>query len=257
MQKHAIDLNCDMGESFGAYKLGHDEEIIKLISSANVACGFHAGDPHIMRSTVALACAHGVRVGAHPGLPDLLGFGRRRMAVTPEEVRDFFTYQLGALRAFVEAAGQRLQHVKMHGALFEMVCADQALTRAMCEATKAAGGDLIWLTPSGATVAVARDSGLRVVEEFYADRAYHPNKAIVSRKTPGAVIHDSQQIKGRLLQLFETGMVTTIEGQQIRLDFDSICVHGDTHGALEIVRAVRAVCAERGIAIKPMAELVK
>ncbi len=257
MTTRAIDLNCDMGESFGRYGLGHDDEVIRFISSANVACGFHAGDPHVMRHTVELARAHGVRVGAHPGLPDLLGFGRRRMAASPGEVRDYFLYQIGALRAFVEAAGDRLQHVKMHGALFEMALADESITRAMCEATREAGGDLIWLTPAGATAATAKEFGLKVVEEFYADRAYHPNKALVSRKKPGAVIHDAQQIRTRLNQLFETGTVTTIEGEQIPLAFNSICVHGDTQDALQIVRLIREVCAERGVVIKPMSELVE
>lgn len=255
--KRAIDLNCDMGESFGRYKLGHDEEIIPLISSVNVACGFHAGDAHVMRNTVTLAAKHGVRVGAHPGLPDLLGFGRRRMAVSPDEVRDYFVYQIGALRAFVEATGQRLQHVKMHGALFEKACADDSLTRAMCEATKSVGGDLIWLTPAGWTASTARALGLRVVEEFYADRAYHPNKALVSRKKPGAVIHDAQQIKARLIQLFETGTVTTFEDERIPLEFDSICVHGDTPDALAIVRLIRELCSDRGVEIKPMSEVAR
>jgi UPF0271 protein len=255
--KGTIDLNCDLGESFGRYKLGHDEEVIQLISSANVACGFHAGDPCVMRHTVSLAEKHGVRVGAHPGLPDLPGFGRRRMAVTPEEIRDYFTYQIGALQAFVEATGKQLQHVKMHGALFEMACVDEALTRAMCEATKAAGEDLIWLTPAGWTASIAREMGLRVVEEFYADRAYHPNKALVSRKKPGAVIHDARQIEERLLRLFETGTVTTIEGEKLAFEFDSICVHSDTSGALEIVRLIRKTCSERKIAIRAMSELAK
>lgn len=257
MAKRVIDLNCDMGESFGRYQLGHDDEVIQYISSANVACGFHAGDPHVMRHVVELARRHGVRVGAHPGLPDLLGFGRRRMAVTPEEVRDYFLYQIGALRACVEAAGQRLQHVKMHGALFEMALADEAIARAMCEATREAGGDLIWLAPAGATAAIAAKLGLRAVEEFYADRAYHPNKALVSRQRPGAVIHQLRQIRARLVQLFASGTVTTIEGDRIPLAFESICVHGDTPDALKIVRLVRAVCAELGVAIRPMADWVK
>lgn len=246
--KHAVDLNCDLGESFGRYKLGFDEEIIPLISSANVACGFHAGDPHVMRRTVALCVKHGVRIGAHPGLPDLLGFGRRKMAVTPDEVRDFFTYQIGALRQFVEAAGQKLQHVKAHGALFEMALTDEALTKAMCEAS----GNLIWLSQPGGP---ACKYAAKVAEEFYADRAIHPNKTLVSRQTTGAVIHDPQAIRQRLIQLFETGTVTTIEGQSVPYPFDSICVHGDTAGALGIVRLIRAVCAERNVAIKPLADL--
>jgi 5-oxoprolinase (ATP-hydrolysing) subunit A len=252
MDSTTIDLNCDLGESFGAYRLGHDDEVIPLISSANVACGFHAGDPHVMRHTVALAAGHGVGIGAHPGLPDLLGFGRRKMAVTPDELRDFFVYQIGALRAFVEAAGKRLQHVKLHGALLEMAVADPALARAMVEATRSVSRDLVWLTPAGLTVGAAREAGLRVVEEFYADRAYHPTKALVSRQTPGAVITDLAQIRARVVQLFETGTVTTIEGQRLPLAFESICVHGDTAGALAIIKLIRAVCAERRITIRPL-----
>lgn len=242
----AVDLNCDLGESFGRYKLGFDEEIIPLISSANIACGFHAGDPHVMRRTVALCVKHGVRIGAHPGLPDLLGFGRRKMAITPDEIRDYFTYQIGALRQFVEEAGQKLQHVKAHGALFEM--ADDALTKAMCEAS----GNLIWLSQPGGT---ARKYAAKVAEEFYADRAIHPDKTLVSRQKPGAVIHDSSTIRQRLIQLFETGTVTSIEGQNVAYDFDSICVHGDTAGALDIVRLIRAICAEMNVAVKPLADL--
>jgi len=251
----AVDLNCDLGESFGAYTLGHDEEILPCISSANVACGFHAGDPHVMRKTVALAAAKCVRVGAHPGLPDLLGFGRRRMAVAAEELRDFFIYQIGALRAFVEAAGLRLQHVKPHGALLEMGLADPALARAMCEATAAVSPELIWLIPAGTITESARVLGLRVAEEFYADRAYHPDKSLVSRKRAGAVINDLAEVRARLDRLFDTGTVTTIEGKSLPLRFDSICVHGDTPGALAMVRIVRQVCDERGIAVKPLAEL--
>lgn len=251
MPKRAIDLNCDLGESFGCYKLGHDEAVIPLISSANVACGFHAGDPHVMRRTVALANAAGVRIGAHPGLPDLLGFGRRRMAVTTEEVEDYYRYQIGALRAFVEATGQRLQHVKMHGALYEMALSDPSFTRAMCAAT----GDLIWLTPVGPTATIARECGLKVVEDFYADRAYNSSRSLVSRKIPGAVLHDLLQIRRQVVQALETGTVTTLEGEQVTLEFSSICVHGDTPEALDIVRLIREICAERNIAIQPLSEL--
>ncbi len=257
MPRTAVDLNSDIGESFGAYTLGNDEDVIRSISSANVACGFHAGDPHVMRRTVALAKQHGVRVGAHPGLPDLLGFGRRRMAVSADELRDFCVYQVGALKAFVEAAGLRLQHVKMHGALLEMSLADASLARAMCEAVRAVDPGLIWLTPSGCTTETARACGLQVAEEFYADRAYHPDRRLVSRKQPGAVIHEAAQIRERVALALATGTVRTIEGQTLLLEFDSICVHGDTPGALEIVRLVRAVCADAGVAVRPLAELAR
>lgn len=257
MKKTAVDLNCDMGESFGHYKLGLDEEVIKLISSANVGCGFHGGDPHVMRRTVALAKEHGVAVGAHPGLPDLLGFGRREMNVTPEEMKDYCIYQIGALKAFVEVAGMRLQHVKMHGALDAMARMDEELTKAMCEATREISPNLVWLAHSGIrTGEIARNMGLKVIQEVYADRAYSTDKTLVSRKLPGAVLKDSQMIGARITQLLETGTVKTIDGKDLELEFDSICVHGDTPGALEMIRTIRGILADRNVAVKPMAELV-
>ena len=257
MKKTAVDLNCDMGESFGRYKLGLDEEVIKLISSANVGCGFHGGDPHVMRDTVAMAKERGVGVGAHPGLPDWLGFGRREMKVTPEEVKDYFIYQIGALKAFVEVAGMKLQHVKMHGALDAMARADEELTRAMCEATKEVTPDLMWLAHSGIrTGEIARNIGLKVVQEVYADRAYNADKTLVSRKFPGAVLKDPKEIGARIKQLMETGTITTIDGKTLELEFDSICVHGDTPGALEMIRTIRGILDDQNVAVKPMAELI-
>jgi UPF0271 protein len=257
MKKKAVDLNCDMGESFGPYKLGLDEEVIKLISSANVGCGFHGGDPHVMRETVAMAKEHGVGVGAHPGLPDLLGFGRREMKVTPEEVKDYFIYQIGALKAFVEIAGMKLQHVKAHGALDAMARRDEELTKAMCEATRQISPDLIWLAHSGMQPGeIAQKMGLKVVQEVYADRAYNADKTLVSRTLPGAVIKDPQEIGARIKQLIETGTITTIDGKALELDFDSICVHGDTPGAVKMIRTIRGILADHDIAVKPMGELI-
>ena len=257
MEKTAIDLNCDMGESFGRYKLGLDEEVIKLISSGNVGCGFHGGDPHVMRNTVALAKEHGAAVGAHPGLPDLIGFGRREMNVTPEEVRDYFIYQIGALKAFVEIAGMQLQHVKMHGALDAMARANEELTKAMCEATREINPDLIWLAHSGIrTGEIARNMGLKVIQEVYADRAYNADKSLVSRKLPGAVLKDPQEIGARINQLIETGTVDTVDGKTLELEYDSICVHGDTPGALEMIRAIHGILADHNVAVKPMAKIV-
>lgn len=257
MKKTAVDLNCDMGESFGHYKLGLDEEVIKLISSANVGCGFHGGDPHVMRETVAMAKEHGVGVGAHPGLPDLLGFGRREMKITPEEVKDYFIYQIGALNAFVEVAGMKLQHVKMHGALDVMARADDGLTRAMCEATKEVSHDLIWLAHSGSkTGEIARSVGLRIVQEVYADRAYNVDKTLVSRKLPGAVLKDRKEIGARIEQLMDTGTITTIDGKTLELEFDSICVHGDTPGALEMIKTIRGILSDHNVTVKPMREFV-
>jgi UPF0271 protein len=257
MKKTAVDLNCDMGESFGRYKLGLDEEVIELISSANVGCGFHGGDPHVMRETVAMAKEHGVGVGAHPGLPDLLGFGRREMKVTPEEVKDYFIYQVGALRAFVEIAGMKLQHVKMHGALDTMARADEELTRTMCEATREISPDLIWLAHSGSRAGeIARTMALKVIQEAYADRAYNADKSLVSRRLPGAVLKDPQEIGARIKQLMETGTIITIDGKTLTLEFDSICVHGDTPGALEMIKTIRGILVDHDVAIKPMGELV-
>jgi UPF0271 protein len=255
MKKMAVDLNSDMGESFGRYKLGLDEEVIKLISSANVGCGFHGGDPHVMRETVAMAKEHGVGVGAHPGLPDLIGFGRREMKVTPQEIKDYFIYQIGALKAFVEVAGIKLQHVKMHGALDAMARADEDLTRVMCEATRDISPDLIWLAHSGKGK-IAASMGLKVVQEVYADRAYNADKTLVSRKLPGAVLKDPREVAERIKQLVERGTMTTIDGKTLELEFDSICVHGDTPGALEIIQAIRGILAEHNIAVKPMAEII-
>jgi 5-oxoprolinase (ATP-hydrolysing) subunit A len=255
MKKAAVDINCDMGESFGRYKLGEDEELVRHITSANVACGFHAGDPHVMRHTVEIAAKHSVRIGAHPGLPDLLGFGRRAMEISPEQLHDFFIYQIGALKAFVEAAGKRLQHVKMHGALLEMALARPELTDAMCAATRAIDPRLIWMGPSGATTVAAKSAGLRVAEEFYCDRAYDRNKRLVSRKLPGAVVKDPAQVRQRLEKALEHGTGLTLEQEEIELPFDTICIHGDTPGAGSMVRLVREVCAEKGVAIRCLAEL--
>jgi len=251
----AVDINCDLGESYGRYVLGRDDEVIRWITSANVACGFHAGDPQVMRRTVELARMHGVAVGAHPGLPDLAGFGRRRMAVSPSELRDYFTYQIGALRAFAEAAGLRLQHVKMHGALCEMALADRALADAMAAATREADPELIWLCPAGPAAAAAREQGLRVAEEFYADRAYHADLRLVSRRLPGAVLADLSAIEQRLREVLTAGTVETVDGSRVPLVFQSICVHGDTPGAAEIARRIRQTAEGAGVAVRPLAAL--
>jgi 5-oxoprolinase (ATP-hydrolysing) subunit A len=249
----AIDLNCDLGEIAGDDARALDEAVIPLISSANIACGFHAGDPHIMRCTVELAAKHGVGIGAHPGLADREGFGRRPIPITPAKLYDDFLDQIGALSVFARAAGQRLQHVKMHGALVEMARADNALARAMCEATRDFDKTLIWLAPTGVAAEIAGEMGLKVAREFYADRAYHARGSLVSRAAPGAVIEDLEEIEDRLAQLLKAGTVTTIEGQQIPAEFDSICVHGDTPHALEIVRLVRDACTKQNVAIRPLA----
>lgn len=256
MGKKMIDLNCDMGESFGSYKMGNDEEIIQYISSANVACGFHAGDPHVMRKTVSIAKEYGVAVGAHPGLPDLMGFGRRDIDISPQELKDYFIYQIGALKAFVEAAGMKLQHVKQHGALLKMGLEDEKLGLAMAEATKEVSTELIFVTHSGISlVDIAENIGLRVAKEAYADRAYNADKTLVSRKLPGSVIKDPEKIKIRIEQLINNGTMTTIDDKIIELEFDTIALHGDTPGASEIIKTIRKKLSDLRISIKPMAEI--
>jgi UPF0271 protein len=255
--KKRIDLNCDMGESFGRYKIGNDEAIMPLISSANVACGFHAGDPHVMRRTVSIAKAHQVAVGAHPGLPDLMGFGRRHLAVSPAEMRDYFVYQIGALKAFVEAAGMKLQHVKQHGALLKMALDDEGLALAMAEATKEVDPELIFLTPTGTTVVEAAQSiGLKVGKEAYADRAYNVDKSLVPRSIPGSVIKDPDEVQKRIDRMITTESIETMDGRTIELDFDSICLHGDTPGASDIVAIIRRKLDDLGVSVRPVSAIL-
>jgi UPF0271 protein len=257
MKKTAVDLNCDLGESYGVYGLGRDEEILNVISSANVACGFHAGDPHVMRKTVALAKNKGVRVGAHPGLPDIIGFGRRRMDISPGELRDILTYQMSALRGFVEAAGMKLQHVIQHGALTRMAEDDEGLAKAIMESIREVDPNLIYLAFEGSSIPeMARNMGLRVVMVAFADRAYDRNKRLVSRKVSGAVIHDPVLVEKRIGQLVTTGEISTIEGETLPLEFDSIMLHGDTPGSLEIAETVSRTLKRLGVKVKPMSELV-
>lgn len=256
MGKKMVDLNCDMGESFGSYKIGNDEEIIQYISSANVACGFHAGDPHVMGKTVFMAKEYGVAVGAHPGLPDLIGFGRRDMSISPQELKDYFIYQIGALKAFVESSGMKLQHVKQHGALLKMGLEDEKLGLAMAKATQEVSPELIFVTHSGTSlVDIAKSIGLRVAKEAYADRAYNADKTLVSRKLPGSVIKDPEKIEARIEQLINNGTVTTIDDKTIELEFDTIALHGDTPGASEIIKTIRKRLDVLGVSIKPMAEI--
>ena len=258
MKKAAVDINCDLGESYGPYKLGQDEELLELVSSANVACGFHAGDPHVMRKTVSLAKARGVRVGAHPGLPDRVGFGRRTMGVTPSELKDLFTYQIGALKAFVEAAGMKLQHVLQHGILTKMAEEDESLGRAILESIQEVDPGLLYVTLEGTYLpGLAKKMGIQIVRTAFADRAYDRKKRLVSRKTPGSVLHDAKQIEERIVQLITTETITTVEGETVPLEFDSIMLHGDSPGALGIALTVSNTLKRLGVEVKPMSELVR
>lgn len=247
---HKVDLNCDMGEAFAGYKLGPDTEIMPLISSANIACGWHAGDPQVMRRTVELALVNGVGIGAHPGYPDLLGFGRRNLGLTPAELKDYVIYQLGALFGFVKALGGRVQHVKAHGAMYNQAAADQKLAQAFCEAVASFDRDLVLVGLANShLVTEAERIGLRAASEVFADRGYLPTGALVPRNQPNAVLHDSELVVQRVIGMVTEARVTANNGEVIELRADTICVHGDTPEALQHLRALRAGLTERGILV--------
>jgi UPF0271 protein len=249
-----IDFNCDMGESFGAYAMGLDAEIIPHITSANVACGFHAGDPGWMQATVALAERHHVGVGAHPGFPDLRGFGRRVLQATPAEITADLVYQIGALTAFTR--GKRLQHVKPHGALYNLAVEREDVARAIGDAILAVDRDLILVVLAGSPwEQVARGMGLRVAREIFADRAFDARGALVPRSAPGAVIHDGASVVERSLRLVIEHRVTTITGEELELHADTICLHGDTPGAVSLAASLRQAFDSAGVGVVPMAEL--
>ncbi len=250
-----IDLNCDMGESFGAYKMGEDERIISYITSANVACGYHAGDPMVMENTVRLACVAGVPVGAHPGFPDLFGYGRRNIETLPGEVKNYILYQIGALHAFVRAYGGKLQHVKPHGALYGFAAKDPRGAEEVIDAVKAYDPELILVMLSGSLCAeMAAAAGLRVAREAFPDRAYLSNGQLAPRSMPGAVIHDLQAIQERTLKLISTGKVTSIDGIEIDLAADTLCIHGDTPDAWMIARQLREELEALAIRVVAMGE---
>lgn len=252
-----VDLNSDLGESFGAYSLGNDAGILQYVSSANVACGFHAGDPLVMSDTVRLAKNGGVAVGAHPGFPDLQGFGRRNMACSPKEVKAFVQYQLGALSAFCRANGVPLQHCKAHGALYNMAAKDKALALAIAEAIAEADDRIILLGLAGSVMLEAgREAGLRVASEVFADRAYRADGSLVPRSQPGAVIHDTEEAISRTLRMVKEGCVVAVTGETVPLRADSVCVHGDNASALEFVKNIRTRLIGEGITIAPLCEIV-
>ena len=246
------DLNSDLGESFGAYKIGQDDQIIPLVSSVNIACGWHAGDPLVMQKAVALAKQYGVSVGAHPGFPDLMGFGRRNMNVTPAEVKAYIQYQVGALSAFCRAAGVKLHHVKPHGAMYNMAGADGRLARAVAEAVAEIDDSLILLALSGSEMIRAADAvGLPSASEVFADRAYEEDGSLRARSKPDAVIHDEAECAARVLRMVTEGKVTAVTGRDIDIRADSICVHGDSPEALLFVRRIRETLKNGGVTIKP------
>lgn len=248
-----VDLNCDLGESFGAYTMGMDDQVIPWITSANVACGFHASDPMVMHTTVALAKQAGVAIGAHPGFADLMGFGRRNMQVSPAEAKAYITYQLGALYAFCKAQGVPLRHVKPHGALYNMAAKDAALAAAICEAVQAFDPSLILLGLSGSQMLLAAKAiGLPYASEVFADRAYEEDGSLVARTKPGAMIHDEDLAISRVVRMVKDGVVQAITGKDIALKADSICVHGDGPKALDFARRIRQTLEDEGVSVQPL-----
>ncbi len=254
---YQIDLNCDLGESFGNYKIGMDEEVIPLISSANVACGYHASDPIVMQKTIAMTKKFGTAVGAHPGFPDLMGFGRRNLSVSPAEAKAYTLYQLGALDAFCRTQGVKMQHVKPHGALYNMAAKDYELARGICEAIYEFDKDLIVLALSGGQlIRAGQDIGLRTALEFFSDRAYEEDGTLVNRRKEGAVITDENEALARVVRMIKENKLTAITGKDISIKADSVCVHGDGVKALEFVEKIREKLTDEQIAIKPLAEIV-
>ena len=246
------DLNSDLGESFGAYTIGADEEIIPLVSSVNIACGWHAGDPLVMQKAVALAGQNGVSIGAHPGFPDLLGFGRRNMTASPAEIKAYIQYQVGALSAFCRAAGVRLHHVKPHGAMYNMAGADIRLARAVAEAVAEVDSNLVLLALSGsAMIRAAEEIGLPCASEVFADRNYEEDGSLRARSKPDAVIRDEDECIARVLRMVTEGKVTAVTGRDIEIRADSVCVHGDTPKALLFIQRIRDALTENGVAIQP------
>lgn len=252
-----IDLNCDLGESFGAYKIGLDSEVIPFISSANVACGYHASDPVVMSKTVKMCKEYGVHIGAHPGFPDLLGFGRRNMNVSPSDAKAYVMYQIGALDAFCKANGVKIQHIKPHGALYNMAGKDYNLAKAICEGIYEINSDYILLGLSGSMLLkAAEDTGLRSASEVFADRAYTDDGSLVPRTAEGAVITDENIMISRVVRMIKNGEVETISSKIIPIKADSVCVHGDGAKAVEFVKRIRKELTESGIEIAPIDEII-
>lgn len=256
--KLRIDINCDLGESYGNFKIGSDAEIMPYITSANVACGFHGGDPVTIAQTIALAKKHGVAVGAHPGYPDLMGFGRREMQLTHDEAKNYTIYQVGALQGLAKVFGVTLQHVKPHGAMYNTALKDGGLARAITEAILELDNNLIVFAPPKSVLAkTALDAGLRVAHEFFADRAYNPDGSLVSRKLAGAVIEEPDKIVERAVKAVEEGVVEAVNGKLVELGtVHTICVHGDTPTAVKLAKALRSGLAKAGIEVKAVSRFI-
>jgi UPF0271 protein len=256
--KREIDINCDLGESYGVFKIGNDEKIMPHITSANIACGFHAGDPTTIAHTIDIAKKHEVAVGAHPGYPDIMGFGRREMQLTSEEAKNYTLYQVSALQGFAKAASLSLQHVKPHGALYNTAVKDKKLSKAIVEAIKALDTELIvFASPNSTLSEVAAKSGLRVAHEFFADRGYNPDGSLVSRKQSNAIIQDPKKVVERVVKAVEDETVATANGEILDLGrVHTVCVHGDTPTALELAETIKKGLVRAGIEVKSVGSFV-
>lgn len=248
---HSVDLNSDMGEAFGPWPMGDDAALLDIVTSANIACGFHAGDADTMAKTMANAVKNGVGIGAHPGFPDLQGFGRRRMEVPHPTLANMVRYQVGAAQAIARAAGGEVRHFKLHGALSNMACTDEAMTRACFEAALDVAPDII-IMGLAATVMedVARDLGCRWAGEIFADRAYNADGTLVDRRQPGAMIHDPGEAAARMVEMVRAGAILTPSGERLETRVDTICVHGDSAAAVALAGAVRKGLEADGIAVR-------
>ncbi len=245
-----MDLNSDVGESFGAYTIGADADLMPLITSANIACGFHAGDPSVMDRTVGLARTNGVQVGAHPGYPDLVGFGRRALDATPAEIENLVLYQIGALSAFARALGVTLRHVKAHGALYNVAARDLRVARAIARGVARFDMSLILVgLANSALIDAAQELGLRAAREGFCDRAYNADGTLRSRREPGAVHDSPERAAAQAVQLARDHAVTTYDGQTLALEVDTLCLHGDTPHAVEFARAIRAALNQAGVKV--------
>jgi UPF0271 protein len=250
-----VDLNADMGEGFGVYPLGRDAELLAIVTSANIACGFHAGDPSVMDRTVALAVRAGVAVGAHPGFPDLRGFGRRRVDADPAEVERDVLYQVGALQAFARSHGARVVHVKAHGALYNQAAEEEALARAVARGVARAGTDLLMVGLATTQVMrrAAGEAGVRFAAEAFADRRYEPDGTLQSRKVPGSLITDPAAAAEQAVRIARDGAVVAADGSEVRLRADTLCLHGDNPAAVANAAAVRQALERAGVEVKALA----
>ena len=256
--KTLVDINCDLGESYGPFTVGNDSKVMPHITSANIACGYHAGDPNTISKTIKLAKSYNVAIGAHPGLPDLIGFGRREMQLTTEEAMNYTIYQVSAIQGFAKATGVSLQHVKPHGALYTMAAKDEKLSKAIVEASRILKDDLIIFAPPKSTLAKASiRMGLRVANEFFADRAYNNDGSLVSRTQTNSIIQEPRKVVERAIRAVREGQVLSVKNETVELgELHTMCVHGDTPAAARLVEVLRKGLTKANIKVEPVSRFI-